>query len=237
MKLMENNNIIGYVRVSTDDQKTSLLVQQEKIRDYCIFKNLNLVEIIIDKDVSGFKHVAERPGGSMLIKKINELNIKNVVVIKPDRLFRNTVDALHTMDSWNKENIALHVVDVGGVSLNTQSAIGRLMFTTIISFAEFERNITGERTKSVLNNRKSDMATYSRPVFGFNNNNGKMEVNSNEMETVKKIQHLNQSGLSTAKIAEEINKLNLPTKNNKQFKPSTINYILKNKIYQEKFLS
>ena len=221
---------IAYARVSTGDQENSYNVQTKKITEYCTFKNLDLVDIIFDEDISGYKEFSSRPGGQKVQDYFNQ-GITTIVSLKPDRLFRNTKDALITVDEWNSNNIDLHIIDMGGSSFTTKTAIGRLMFTTIISFGEFERNITGERTKSVLNNRKSDMTTYSRPVFGFNNNKGKMEVNTTEMETVKKIQHLNRSGLSTRKIAEEINKLNLPTKNNKQFKPSTISYILKNKIY------
>lgn len=219
----------GYVRVSTDNQEESREVQEKRIREYCTFQNLELVELLVDENVSGFKCLYKRPAGASL-EILNE--VKNIIAIKPDRLFRNVKDALMVIDDWNNKDVALHLVDVGGVSLSTKTAIGRLMFTTIIAFAEFERGITGERTKAVLNNKKSTGKAYCGSILGFDNIDGKMVPNTEELSIVNLIKEF-ATEMSPGKIADELNFLGHRAKKGGKFFPSTIQNILKNPIYNQ----
>jgi len=185
-------DIIAYIRVSTGDQENSLELQEKAIRQYCSFRELNLIEIFIDQDVSGFKHFETREGGKNLSSKLNKT--KNIVAVKPDRLFRNTIDGLTTVDKWNEKGISLHIVDMGGVALNTKTAIGRLLFTTLISFSQFERDITGERVKSILNDKKSSKKIYCSDVFGYDKIDGQLIPNNTEQQTLAEIKRLTQTG-------------------------------------------
>lgn len=221
-------DIYGYIRVSTSDQENSVEVQEKGIRQYCSFKNLNLKDILIDEDVSGFKEFATRPGGKKLFEQIGK--VKNIVAIKPDRLFRNTIDGLTTVDIWTKQDIALHIVDMGGVALNTRTAIGRLLFTTLIAFSEFERNITGERVKAILNSKKAEGKVYSSRVLGFDKKEGVLTPNEAEQEIIREIKHLSVN-YKAKKIADILNERKIKTKGNKKFYPSTVRYILNNPIY------
>lgn len=220
--------VIGYIRVSTDDQNNSLEVQEKQIKQYCLFKELTLITIIQDEDISGHSEFYSRPGGQKVKTLLGKCN--TIVAIKPDRLFRNVKDALITVDDWNKQNIDLHIVDMGGSSFTTKTAAGRLIFTTLISFAEFERNITGERTKSVLNNRKSEGKVYSGMILGFDKTDGVLTRNEAEQEIIREIKHLSVS-FKAKKIADILNEKGFRTKTNKLFHPSTVKYILDNPIY------
>lgn len=221
------NSALAYIRVSTADQENSLEVQQKAIIEYAKFRNLTITQIIVDEDVSGGTELFKRKGGS-IIKSAAE---KNIIVVKPDRLFRNTIDALTTTDFWNKKDIALHIVDMAGASISTKTAIGRFLFTTVISYAEFEKNVTSERTKAVLNNKKSQGKTYSRPILGFDSVQGQMIPNTKEQLIITIIKNLSKSGHKPTFIAEFLNQKGHRTKNNCSFKPGTVNYIIKNPIY------
>lgn len=235
---MENKtNIAGYIRVSTDDQSNSIETQEAKIREYCKFKNFNPAHIIIDEDISGGTEFNKRPGGKILQKLLTDNSITTIIAIKPDRLFRNVTDALLTTDQWNKSNIDLHIIDMGGASFSTKSAIGRLMFTTIISFAEFERNITGERTKAVINHKKINMIRYSKKIFGYDSIENKLTPNPQEQITLKKIFSMHSQNLSTQKIADHLNSISSkPTKGGKWIR-SSILYIIKNDFYKQNNIS
>jgi len=222
-------NIIGYIRVSTGDQENSLELQEKAIRQYCSFRELNLTEIFIDQDVSGFKQFESREGGKNLSAKLNLT--KNIVAVKPDRLFRNTIDGLTTVDKWNDKGISLHIVDMGGVALNTKTAIGRLLFTTLISFSQFERDITGERVKSILNDKKSSKKIYCSDVFGFDKNNGELIPNPAEQQILSEIKRLTETGKGPSFIARYLNSNNHKSKTGGKFYQSTINYIVKNSLY------
>lgn len=219
---------LGYIRVSTKDQKDSIIVQENKIREYCRFKNIHLNQIITDEDISGGTPFRERPGGSQIFNSLSAGD--TLISIKPDRLFRNVQDALLTVDHWDHHNISLHIIDLGGNSIDTKTAMGRLFFTQAISMAEFERRITGERTKAILNNRKDSSKVYCNQIFGFDKIEGQLTPNQSEMQIIQKIK-LWSSHMNPNQIASELNRLSYTTKTGKPFLPSTIRYILKNPIY------
>src|SRR6266576_5058844 len=70
--------------------------------------------------------------------------------MKLDRLFRDAEDALRQTKAWDRTGISLHLVDIGGQSMNTGSAMGRMFLTLMAGFAELERNLIAERTTAVL---------------------------------------------------------------------------------------
>ena len=223
-------NIIGYIRVSTADQENSLEVQEKAIRQYCTFKNLNLIQIFIDEDISGFKPFESRPSGKLLALKLSP-TINNIVAVKPDRLFRNLKDALITVDQWNENNISLHIVDMAGAQFNTKTAMGKLMFSTIIAYSEFERNITGERIKAVSANKKASGKVYCSGIFGYDNIDGTMIPNKSEQESITIIKNLTTGGHKPTFIAEFLNERGHISKTGSKFRQSTINYIIKNPIH------
>jgi len=220
---------IIYIRCSTSDQENSLELQEKSLKQYCQLKNLDIAKIIIDEDVSGFKPIYKRKGGSAIPELLSTTKI--IVAMKPDRLFRNTIDALTTVNQWNNLGVALHLVDVGGAQFRTDTAIGKLMFTTIISFSEFERNITGERIKAISTDKKANKKEYSRPIFGFDSIDGKLVPNQNEQHILGIIKRLNTTGKGPSFIAHFLNDHKYTAKSGGKFYQSTINYILKNSIH------
>jgi site-specific DNA recombinase len=221
-------NAIIYIRVSTADQENSLELQEKSLRQYCQLKNLNVIQAIIDEDVSGFKPLYARKGGSLIPSLLQSAKI--VVAMKPDRLFRNVIDSLTTIDQWNKDNIALHIVDMGGAQFRTDTAIGKLMFTTIISFSQFERDITGERVKAISTDKKANGKVYCGELFGFDKVKGELIPNQREQEILSTIKQLSAKFKPT-RIARILNNTGHRSKKGLPFRQSTINYIIKNPIY------
>lgn len=233
--------VYGYARVSTSDQENSLEVQTKRIREYCEFKHLQLVDIFVDENISGFTPIDKRPSGSHLISLLNK-EVKAVVAIKPDRLFRSTIDALTTIDQWDNMGIELHMVDMGGATLATKTAMGKMLFSVLIVFSQFERDLTGERTKAVLSNKKSTGKAYCGAIFGYDKVggelvNGKLKnqqlvPNPDELAIIEIIKN-NAKEMSPAKIADGLNSWGYSAKKGGKFFPSTIQNILKNPIYNE----
>ncbi len=222
---METNKCYGYIRVSTDLQDNSLQVQEQRIREYCLFNKLDIVELLIDENISGFKPIYKRPSG----QKLSNLNgVKNIVAIKPDRLFRNTSDALLTVNEWNSNDVVIHFADAGGVSLSTKTAIGRLIFTTIISFAQFERDICSERTSAVLSHKKKQGKVYTGEMYGFDKVDGYLVKNESEQLIIQKIIQMKEQECNNNQIAVYLNNRGVKTKSGKAFQGSTIQTILSN---------
>ena len=158
-------NAIGYVRVSTAEQADSGLgtaAQEERIRAYCRMKGLELPEIVSDDGVSGGKSLHSRPGGDALLDSLKRKLGLAVVVLKLDRSFRNAADCLATVEKWDKAGIALHVVDLGGNSIDSTTAAGKFMLTVLAGAAEMERNLTSERTKAAMQVKRARGQRISR---------------------------------------------------------------------------
>src|SRR5215469_16351085 len=136
---------VAYVRVSTGKQDLSMEAQEERIRLYCQLLGLDLVEVIRERGVTAKIKLKKRPEGSRIAQLVAD-GVCHIVALKLDRLFRNAVDALSHVEEWEEAGIALHLVDMGGQSVNTASSMGKMLLTMLAGFAEFERNMIVERT-------------------------------------------------------------------------------------------
>jgi len=228
---------ICYIRVSTEEQArggVSLGAQEERVRAYCQMSGLDLVTVIREEGVSGSKLLGARPGGIELLRQVTAHQIHHVVALKLDRLFRDAEDALRQTKEWDRAGVALHLVDMGGQTLNTASAMGRFFLNMMAGFAELERNLIAERTGMALNHKKSHLQAYSPTPFGFNRNGPALEPNKGEMKTVSDLKAWRVKGWSLRRIAQELNARGIPAKHGGRWYASTVKYILGNGIHERK---
>lgn len=147
-----------YLRVSTQEQAIegiSLAAQEAKLRTYCGLRELAVAEVICEAGVSGGKALQTRDGGQRVLELIKRRTVSHVVAYKLDRLFRSAADCLTVTAEWDKRGIALHLVDLGGQTLDTSSAMGRFFLTVMAGAAELERNLVSERTRDGLAHKRS----------------------------------------------------------------------------------
>lgn len=225
---------VCYVRVSTEEQAkegVSLEAQEAKLRAYCAMTGLEVVKMIREEGVSAAKALYTRPGGEELLKLIARRQAEHVVSLKLDRLFRDAEDALHQTKAWDKAGIALHLVDMGGQTLNTAAAMGRFFLNVMAGFAELERNLIGERTSTALAHKKAQRQAYGPTPFGFDRTGGRLVENVREQAVIDEIQQRRTAGTSLRAIAEELNDAGTPTKTGARWYASTINYLLGNELY------
>lgn len=144
----------GYVRVSTSIQVragSSLDAQQRAIEAHCEMKGLTLARVIVEPGVSAAKTpLGKRPGGGELIAAIERGEVGVVVIYKLDRAFRNTIETLLAAEDWAKRGVAMHLLDFGGMAVDTGNAFGKFFLTTMAGVAEMERNLTAERVSDTL---------------------------------------------------------------------------------------
>ena len=89
----------------------------------------------------------ERPGLKRLLADIEEGRVDVVVVYKIDRLTRSLTDFARIVEIFEKSNVSFVSVTQ---SFNTTSSMGRLMLNVLLSFAQFEREVTGERIRDKI---------------------------------------------------------------------------------------
>ncbi len=227
---------VCYVRVSTTEQATqgiSLEAQVEKLRAYCQMTGLEILRVIREEGISATKPLKDRPGGKELIEIINKKQANHVVVFKLDRLFRNAEDALHVTNDWDSKGVTLHLVDMGGQTMNTKSAIGRFFLNVMAGFAELERNMIAERTAMALEHKKRNLEAYAPTPLGYTRINDSLEKDEKEWEIVNLIFQLRSEKISYAKIAEELNNRGIPGKKGGKWYASSIRYIFQNDLYHQ----
>lgn len=130
--------IYGYTRVSTRKQLidgNSLQAQLEEIRE-----RYNDVEIV-EEQYTGTS--TDRPIFTELVQKLSAGD--TLVVVKLDRLARNTVEGIQVVESLFSRGIAVHVLNVG---LLENTTMGKFFLTTLLAVAEMERNTIIERTQA-----------------------------------------------------------------------------------------
>jgi DNA invertase Pin-like site-specific DNA recombinase len=126
----------GYARVSTKKQGNegnSLESQVDRLEaEGC--------EVIVQEAFTGTK--TDRPEFTQLLNKLKEGD--TLVVTKLDRFARSTVEGIKTVKSLFDKDVKVHILNMGLVE-NTPT--GRLIFSVMSAFAEFERDMIVERTQ------------------------------------------------------------------------------------------
>jgi len=136
------NVLIGYARVSTEDQE--LRLQTEALREAGV-----AVRRIYSDKLSGAGK--KRPGLEAAIKALREGD--TLVAWKLDRLARSLWELKLIADRIEKKRAHLRILTT---AIDTGTPTGRLMFHMIGAFAEFERDLIRERTKAGLEAAKKE---------------------------------------------------------------------------------
>lgn len=158
---------LGYVRASTEEQTITLDAQRQALIDFCAQRKVQIGPIFIDDDVSGSLPLEKRPRGKELCEMLARREANAVVATRVDRLFRNAADCLSTTRAWASDDVSVLIGDVGGGSLDTRSAIGRLLLTVIAGVSEYELGVISERTTAALAHKRKKGDATSKAPFGF----------------------------------------------------------------------
>lgn len=190
------NMVVGYVRVSTGKQADSglgIAAQRSAIEQHCAARGLALNGIVEDAGESGSVPFGEREGGSKLLAMLSSGDASGVVCYSLSRIGRSTADLAGLVELATKNGWAI-VSTSEGFDLST--AIGRAMAGMLGVMAQFERELTAERTSAAL------IAKIARD--GAWQSARKLGAVEGESEAVEAARALSAQGLSTRKIAAEL---------------------------------
>ena len=127
----------------------------------------------------------ERPGLNKLMEKIRDKRIDIVIVYKVDRLTRSLADFAKLIDLFEAHKVSFVSVTQ---SFNTTSSMGRLTLNVLLSFAQFEREVTGERIRDkIAASKKKGMWMGGMGPLGYRVQDRKLLVEEYEAAIVKTV--------------------------------------------------
>ena len=127
----------------------------------------------------------ERPGLKKLMTELGEGKIDTVIVYKVDRLTRSLADFAKIVESFDGKGVSFVSVTQ---QFNTTSSMGRLTLNVLLSFAQFEREVTGERIRDkVAASKKKGMWMGGNIPLGYDLVNQQLVVNEQEAAQVRAI--------------------------------------------------
>ena len=128
----------------------------------------------------------ERPALKLLMDDIRAGRVNVVVVYKVDRLTRSLADFAKLVEQFDKMNISFVSVTQ---QFNTTTSMGRLTLNVLLSFAQFEREVTGERIRDkIAASKKKGMWMGGTVPLGYTSNGDhKLLLNEAEAATVRTI--------------------------------------------------
>jgi DNA invertase Pin-like site-specific DNA recombinase len=202
--------VIGYVRVSTEEQGLSgagLQAQRQAIIAECERRGWKLVQIA--EDVGSGKSL-KRPGIRAALDVLAAGEASALVVAKLDRLSRSMLDFAKVMTTAQKQSWALVALDV---QVDTTSPSGEAMAHVLATFAQFERRLISERTKQALaQKRAAGVILGARPEI--------------DPKTAQRIRKERRSGRTLREIAERLNADHVPSARGGRWHASTLQRVL-----------
>ena len=162
-------------------------------------------------DDGGFSGATiERPAFQRLLSDVSAGQIDVVVVYKVDRLTRSLSDFVKIVDIFDQ-----HAVSFVSVTqqFNTTSSMGRLTLNMLLSFAQFEREVTGERIRDkIAASKKKGMWMGGLPSLGYDVKDRKLIVNTKEAETVRYIFRRYSELKSVRELKEDLDATSIVSK-------------------------
>jgi site-specific DNA recombinase len=205
-----------YTRKSSEDgleqEFNSLAAQREACEAFIRSqRNEGWVLVRTRYDDGGFSGGnLERPALQDLIADIRAGRIDIVVVYKVDRLTRSLADFARLVELFDADAVSFVSVTQ---QFNTTSSMGRLTLNVLLSFAQFEREVTGERIRDkIAASKKKGMWMGGNVPLGYAADQRTLVINHAEAATVRHIFALYRELGCVRRVKEEVDHLGLRTK-------------------------
>src|SRR3954468_13546083 len=152
----------------------------------------------------------ERPALQRLLADIRTGRIDIIIVYKVDRLTRSLADFARLVELFDAEGVSFVSVTQ---QFNTTSSMGHLTLNVLLSFAQFEREVTGERIRDkIAASKKKGMWMGGNVPLGYDASERTLVINPAEAETVRRIFALYRELGCVRRVKEEADRLGLRTK-------------------------
>ena len=171
----------------------------------------------------------ERPALQRLLKDIQSGLVDVVVVYKIDRLSRSLMDFAKLVDIFDRHNVTFVSVTQ---SFNTTNSMGRLTLNILLSFAQFEREVSGERIRDkIAASRKKGLWMGGNVPLGYDVKDKKLVINEDEAKIIRMIFDRFPTVGSATILAKRLNEEDVRTKKGRLIDKGYMYKLLNNETY------
>ncbi len=205
-----------YTRKSTEEglemEFNSLDAQREAGESYILSqRSEGWVGLPARYDDGGYSGgTLERPALKRLLNDIEAGEVDCIVCYKIDRLSRSLMDFSRLVETFDQHQVTFISVTQ---SFNTTTSMGRLTLNILLSFAQFEREVIGERIRDKFAaSKRKGMFMGGNLMMGYDVKNRKLVINQREAALVDDIYNRFIRDRSTTKLSQELNEEGHTTK-------------------------
>src|SRR5262249_29386411 len=224
-----------YTRKSTEEgldmEFNSLDAQREACSAYVASQRAEgWVELADQYDDGGFSGgTLERPALKRLLADIEAGPVDVVVVYKIDRLSRALMDFAKLVEVFDRHGVTFVSVTQ---SFNTTTSMGRLTLNVLLSFAQFEREVIGERIRDkVAASRKRGMWMGGFVPMGYRVENRKLVIYEREAAVIRRIFERFLKVGSATTLARQLRAENVRSHRGRIIDKGNLYRILRNRVY------
>ncbi len=171
----------------------------------------------------------ERPALQGLLDEIRARRIDIVVVYKVDRLTRSLADFAKLVELFDAHGVSFVSVTQ---SFNTTSSMGRLTLNVLLSFAQFEREVIGERVRDKIAASKRKGIWVGGPVpLGYSAKDKVLAIVPDEAASVRTIFDLYLTIRSVAGLVAELERVGITARGGNRFGVGGLAHLLRNRFY------
>jgi len=221
-----------YTRVSSRNQAdadySSLETQRERLEAYCHSQeNYSVFRVYEDGGYSADS--LDRPALKEMLRDVREGRLNCVLAYKIDRLTRSVRDFHQLMDLFDRCGVKFVSVTQ---SLDTQNPMGRLLRNVLLDFAQFEREMTADRTRDKMYQRaQKGLWNGGNVPYGYAVENKKLVIHSKEADSLRFMFHRFAEVPSLSRLRDELHRRGWNTRSGRPWSKMALDHILRNPIY------
>ena len=221
-----------YTRVSSRNQAdadySSLETQRERLEAYCQSQeDYSVYRVYEDGGYSADS--LDRPALKEMLRDVREGRLNCVLTYKIDRLTRSVRDFHQLMDLFDRCGVKFVSVTQ---SLDTQNPMGRLLRNVLLDFAQFEREMTADRTRDKMFQRaQKGLWNGGNVPYGYSAENKRLIVNEEEAPRLRFMFHRFAEVPSLSGLRTELHRRGWYARSGKPWNKMALDHILRNPIY------
>ena len=224
--------LVGYCRVSTDNQKEegTIEIQERALAEYAKNNGYELVKVFKDDGVSG--GLEARPGLAEMFSYLeSENSIHAVLIYKLDRIARDLY--IQELIVKKLEMLQKTILSVKERDLDSKDPMRKAFRQFMGIVAELEKAfITMRLSGGRLNKARKGGYSGGRVPLGYIAENKNLEIDANNLETIRTIFRLRRKKVGLRDIARHLNTNGYSTARGGSWYAGTVRYIVRNRIYR-----